>query len=244
MPRRHTLVATLLLALCLALSAAPRAALAADEDDDGYLSEEAAPKDEKKEKESSDEATPAKGKKAKKKRKYFTDNSPRSDAGVFHVAATVGGNFYFEPQVDANKVPTGNYFKDFGFAAGVTFDYDYSEMDENIPLCLRGMFGYKYVLNSVHVFAFDGMARRMWRFSEKSSFGIGIGGSAAVWYRAQQTNAAGTVTAAEEIIFLPSFVMEAGFDFNPFMVDIRLLINRIKGDSSIAGGELYFGFRL
>jgi hypothetical protein len=232
MPRpRSTSWIFLALAL-IAFQSLPPKAWAEEEEDEGYISEEEKPAS----------ATPAepeakpKKKKASGKRKYFTDNSPRSDAGVFHVAATVGGNFYIEPDVSST---TGEYFKDFGFAVGVTFDYDYSELDENIPLCLRGMIGYKYVLNSVHVAAFDGVVRHMWRFSEKSSFGLGLGGSAAVWYRAVTPT-----SPTEEIIFLPSFVMEAGFDFNPFMIDIRLLINRIKADSSILGGELYFGFRL
>ncbi len=223
----------------LATHAIPVNARAADEEEDeGYLTEEPAKKDEK-------EADPAKPKKKKlQKRKYFTDDSPRTDAGVFHVAATFGGNMYIEPEVNNSNLPTGNFHKDFGFAAGVTFDYDYSELDENIPLMLRGFVGYKYVLSSVHVATFDGIVRRMWKFSEKSSFGLGFGGSAAVWYRVELTSSTGTVLANEEIIFLPSFIMEAGFDFNPFMIDIRLLINRIKGDSSILGGELYFGFRL
>ncbi len=214
----------------------PKRALGEDEDD-GYLTEET-------EKPAADKPStdpkPAKPKRRSlQKRKYFTDQSPRTDAGVFHVAATFGGNFYIEPEVNASLVPTGNYHKDFGFAVGATFDYDYSELDENIPLCLRGFVGYKYVLNSVHVATFDGIVRKMWRFSERSSFGLGLGGSAAVWYRVAIPS-----VSSEEIIFLPSFIIEGGFDFNPFMVDLRLLINRIKGDSSILGGELYFGFRL
>jgi hypothetical protein len=224
------------LALVLLLGhSLPSAAWAEDEEDDSYLTEDSKAKAEP------DQPQPAKPKKKSlQKRKYFTDNSPRQDAGVFHVAATVGGNFYIEPEVNQTTLaPTGNFHKDFGFAVGVTFDYDYSELDENIPLCLRGMFGYKYVLNSVHVATFDGIVRRMWRFSERSSFGLGMGGSAAVWYRVEIPS-----VSTEEILFLPSFVLEAGFDFNPFMIDIRLLINRIKGDSSILGGELYFGFRL
>ena len=148
-----------------------------------------------------------------------------------------------EPKLTADsagkKVTNGEYFKDFGFQAGVFFDYDYSEMDVNIPLGLRGMVGYKYILNSVHVFSFDGVVRHMWRFSETASFGAGLGGSAAVWYR--------SITASspdEEIVFLPSFVVTAGFDFTPFMVDFKWLINRIGGDNTIMGFELYFGFRL
>jgi hypothetical protein len=236
MPQLRTTAWTFLVLALLAGQTLSKTALAEDEDE-GYLTEES--KEPAKESGSS-QPQPAKPKKRSlQKRKYFTDQSPRTDAGVFHVAATLGGNFYIEPEVNASLVPTGNYHKDFGFAAGVTFDYDYSELDENIPLCLRGFIGYKYVLNSVHVATFDGIVRRMWRFSEKSSFGLGFGGSAAVWYRVEIPS-----VSTEEIIFLPSFIMEAGFDFNPFMIDLRLLINRIKGDSSIMGGELYFGFRL
>lgn len=175
-------------------------------------------------------------------RKYFIPDTNRVDAGVFHVAFALGGNFYIEPEVvSTTSAPTGNYFKDFGFQGGVYFDYDYSELADNIPLALRGMVGYKYVLSSVHVFTFDGMVRRQFRLSENSSFGIGIGGSAAVWYR-QQSNR--PIFANEEIVFLPSFILGAGFDFNPFMVDFKWLINRFGQDSTITGLELYFGFRL
>lgn len=174
------------------------------------------------------------------KRKYMIQDPSRVDAGVFHVAFAIGGNMYIEPKIDGTtKAPLGEYFKDFGFQGGVYFDYDYSELDENIPLSIRGMLGYKYVLSSVHVFAFDGAVRRMFRMSESSAFGLGIGGSAAVWYR--------SVTSAspdEEIIFLPSVFATAGFDFTPFMVDFKWLINRFGEDSTITGLELYFGFRL
>lgn len=175
-----------------------------------------------------------------KKRKYLTDDTPRSDSGIFHVGFAAGGNFYFEPQVtSSNQVPTGDYFKDYGFQGGVYFDWNYHELPENIPLGLRGMIGYKYVLNSVHVFAFDGMVRRMWQFSENASFGVGIGGSAAVWYRSVTD-----LSPTEEILFLPSFIVGAGFEFSPFMVDFKILVNRLGEDSSIGGAELYFGFRL
>lgn len=173
-------------------------------------------------------------------RHYFTDQTPRTDAGIFHVGFAVGGNFYLEPQFDATTgSATGNSFKDFGFQGGVYFDYDYSELAENIPLMLRGMIGYKYILNSIHIGAFDGMVRYMLRFSESASMGIGFGGSAAVWYRAQ-----GDLSPNEEVIFLPSLLVGAGFEFNPFMVDFKWLINRIGANSTIMGWELYFGFRL
>lgn len=173
-------------------------------------------------------------------RKFFNDDSKRVDAGVFHVGFAAGGNFYTEPQVSKpDNIPTGEYFKDFGFQAGIYFDHDYSELEQNIPLMLRGMVGYKYILSSVHVFTFDGMVRRMFRFSEHASFGLGVGGSAAIWYRTSID-----ASADEEIIFLPSFVVGAGFEFDPFMVDFKWLINRFGADSTITGFELYFGFRL
>ncbi len=175
-------------------------------------------------------------------RKYFTDQTPRSDAGVFHVGFAFGGNFYIEPEWDNTVTPpslSGNFFKDFGFQAGVYFDHDYSELDENIPLMLRGMIGYKYILGSVHVFSFDGMVRHMWRWSEKASFGVGLGASAAVWYRSVTPT-----SPNEEIVFLPTMLLSAGFEFNPFMVDFKWAINRFGADNVITGFELYFGFRL
>jgi hypothetical protein len=174
-----------------------------------------------------------------RRRKYFQEDPSRVDAGIFHVGFAAGGNFYIEPMVDNNKVPTGDFFKDFGFQAGAYFDYDYSELDENIPLMLRGMVGYKYILSSVHVFTFDGMVRHMWRWSEKAAFGLGMGGSAAMWYRTVTTT-----SANEEIVILPSLLLGAGFEFQPFMVDFKWLINRIASDNVIMGFELYFGFRL
>lgn len=183
--------------------------------------------------------------KRKLKKRYFgTEKPERIDAGVFHVAFAAGGNFYIEPkyQVDAttgSKETTGEYFKDFGFQGGVYFDYDYSEMTENVPLALRGMVGYKYILSSVHVFTFDGMVRRIFRVSDNSTFGVGMGGSAAVWYRSITST-----SPDEEVIFLPSFLVGAGFEFDPFMTDFKWLINRVGGDNTIMGFELYFGFRL
>lgn len=172
-------------------------------------------------------------------RKFFNDDTKRVDAGVFHVGFAAGGNFYIEPDVDNNDVPTGDFYKDFGFQAGVYFDHDYSELDENIPLMLRGMIGYKYMLASVHAFSFDGMVRRMFRFSEHASFGLGVGASAAVWFRAR------TATSPnEEVILLPSLLIGGGFEFNPFMVDLKWAINRVGAENVIMGFELYFGFRL
>lgn len=190
--------------------------------------------------------TPApKPKKAKKtnKRYFGTEKPERVDAGVFHVAFAAGGNFYMEPKVfssGANRgAPVGEYFKDFGFQGGAYFDYDYSEMTENIPLMVRGFVGYKYVLQSVHVFSFEGVARHIWRLSDSATYGIGIGASASVWYR--------SITGSspyEETLFLPSFIVETGFEFNPFMIDLKWLINRFGPDTTITGVELYFGFRL
>ena len=65
-----------------------------------------------------------------------------------------------------------------------------------------------------------------------------MGASAAIWYR---TN---TAASNEQIIFLPSVILGAGFEFNPFMVDFKWLINRFGQDTTITGLELYFGFRL
>ncbi len=184
-------------------------------------------------------AQPARSSKPKKApRKYFNDDSPRTDAGVFHVGFAAGGNFYIEPRLDNNFAPTGDFFKDFGFQAGAYFDHDYSELDENIPLMLRGMVGYKYILNSTHVFSFDGMVRRMWHWSENVSFGLGIGASGALWYRAQ------SAVATEQFIFMPTVLIGGGFEFNPFMVDIKWAINRLGGDNTLTGIEFYFGFRL
>lgn len=203
--------------------------------------EETVPEEESRQEEPSRPAKPVR----KSKKRYFgTEKPERVDAGVFHVGFAAGGNFYTEPkyQVDrttGKKEPSGDYYKDFGFQAGAYFDYDYSELTENVPLSLRGMLGYKYVLSSVHVFTFDGMVRRIFRTSDASTFGIGMGGSAAVWYRAVTST-----SPDEEVIFLPSFLVGAGFEFNPFMVDFKWLINRIGGDNTIMGFELYFGFRL
>ena len=133
---------------------------------------------------------------------------------------------------------------DFGFQGGAYFDYDYSELPQNIPLDLRAMIGYKNVHSGTHVFALDGMVRMMFRFSEKADFGLGFGGSAAVWYRPENTNAANGPISAEEIVFLPSLLLGAGFDFTPLMVDFKVLINKIGQDATRMGFELYFGFRL
>lgn len=173
------------------------------------------------------------------KRKFVTDHPERSDAGVFHTAFAVGGNFYIEPETTDGRTETGNYFRDPGFQLGAYFDYDYSELDENIPLALRGMVGYKYVLASVHVFSFDGMVRRMFKWSEKVGFGLGAGASAAVWYR--------FITATskvEEFLVLPSMILGAGFEFDPFMVDFKWLINAIGENKVTMGFEIYFGLRL
>src|SRR3989338_840974 len=103
----------------------------------------------------------------KKSRTFFVPDTSRVDAGAFHVAIVAGGNFFVEPQVlSANLAPTGDYFKDFGFQAGVYFDYDYSELPENIPLALRGGAGYKYVLGGTHVFAVEGLVRNIFRMSD------------------------------------------------------------------------------
>ncbi|MCB0406289.1 MAG: hypothetical protein KDD51_16025 [Bdellovibrionales bacterium] len=169
------------------------------------------------------------------KRKYFIPDPQRVDAGTFHVAFGAGGNFYIEPKFDSNGAAIGDYFKDFGFQGGVYFDYDYEDM----RLGLRGWVGYKYVLNSVHVFGFEGRVRYLFTMSENVKFGLDMGVSGAMWLR--------TITSTsnqEEALFLPAFIIGAGFDFNPFMVDFKTLINRIGQNSTILGLELTFGFRL
>ena len=58
-----------------------------------------------------------------KTRKYFTDDTPRSDAGIFHVGFALGGNVYIEPKLfKAGNSQGGqagefadDYFKDFGY---------------------------------------------------------------------------------------------------------------------------------
>ncbi len=177
----------------------------------------------------------------KKEKRYFgTEKEPRIDAGIFHVAFAGGGNFFIEPKVDATtQAPIGEYFNDFGFGGGVYFDYDYSQMTENIPLMLRGFVGYKYVLQSVHVFDVEGIVRRMWQFSNSATFGIGAGVSNALWYRALTDN-----SPYEETLFLPSFIVETGFEFNPLMVELKWLINRLGSESSINGLEFMLGIRL
>ena len=176
----------------------------------------------------------------KEKRFFGTEKDPRIDAGIFHVAFAAGGNFFMEPKLlAANGAATGDYFNDFGFGGGVFFDYDYSQMTENIPLMLRGFVGYRYILNSVHVFDIEGIARRMWQFSEASSFGVGVGVSSALWYRALTDN-----SPYEETLFLPSLILETGFEFNPMMVQLKWMVNRLGSDSSINGIEFLFGIRL
>lgn len=174
------------------------------------------------------------------KRKYFIPDTQRVDAGIFHVAFAGGGNFYIEPKINATtREATGDYFKDFGFQVGVLFDYDYSALTENVPFALRMMVGYKYILNSVHFFSVDGTARYMFRVSDYSSFGLGVGFSTGLWYRAITD-----LSRDEETILLSSFVIEGGFDFNPFMVDLKWVTNRLGSDSTIMGFELNFGVRL
>lgn len=229
-----------LVLLAIALALPPRHAHAEDYEEPQSDTE----KSEASEPPPAQPAKPAKKKEKDKdkKTKYMVHEYDRVDAGVFHVGFAVGGNFYIEPKVTAsNGAPTGEYFKDFGGQGGVYFDYDYSESSANIPLALRGMLGYKYVHAGTHVFAFDGMVRWMFRWSEKATFGLGFGGSAAVWYRAESTT---PPIAAEEIIFLPSVLVGAGFEFQPFMVDFKCLVNRIGEDATRLGLELYFGFRL
>lgn len=169
------------------------------------------------------------------KRKYFIADTQRIDAGIFHVGFGVGGNFYIEPKFDSNGAAIGDYFKNFGFQGGVYFDYDYDDM----RLGLRGYLGYKYVLESVHVFGAEARVRYLITMSENAKFGLDLGVSGAMWLR--------TVTSTstqEETLFLPALIIGAGFDFTPFMVDFKTLINRIGENSTILGLELTFGFRI
>ncbi|NBX69895.1 MAG: hypothetical protein EBR01_13140 [Proteobacteria bacterium] len=183
--------------------------------------------------------TPPAKKERKEKRYFGTEPEPRVDAGIFHVAFAGGANFFIEPKLNAvTKAPLGEYFNDFGFGGGVVFDFDYSQMAENIPLMLRGFVGYKYVLQSVHVFDVEGIVRRMWQFSDSATFGIGAGVSSAVWYRTKTDE-----SLYEETLFLPSFVVETGFEFNPLMVELKWLVNRLGTDSSINGIEFLVGLR-
>jgi len=181
----------------------------------------------------------------KKTRKYFSDQSPRSDAGIFHVGFALGGNFYVEPKLFADsKLFADDYFKDFGYQGGVFFDYDYSRMTENIPLALRGFVGYKYVLNSTHVFSLEGMVRRMFQLSENSDFGLGVGVSLASWFRQTVEVTNNETTEIDQTVLLPTFILEAGFDFNPFMVDLKGMIHRFGTGENLLGIEFYFGVRL
>lgn len=180
----------------------------------------------------------------KQSRKYFSDQSPRSDAGIFHVGFALGGNFYIEPKLYADsKLFADDYFKDFGFQGGVFFDYDYSRMAENIPLALRGFVGYKYALNSTHIFALEGIVRRMFQLSENSDFGLGVGVSLATWFRQSIDVVNNQTTEFEQTVLLPTFILEAGFDFNPFMVDLKAMIHRFGTGENLLGTEFYFGVR-
>ena len=172
--------------------------------------------------------------------RYFVPDPNRIDAGIFHVSFALGGNFYTEPQyAQSTGAPTGSYYKDFGFQGAIYFDYNYSELEENVPLSLRGTLGYKYILNTTNVFELSGAARWMFQVSNGASFGIGPGISSAIWYRAVTAT-----SPVEQILFLPCFLLDAGFDFRPFMVDVRWLINRIGINSTITGFEAYFGVTL
>ena len=183
--------------------------------------------------------------KKKPPRKYFSDNSPRTDAGIFHVAFAAGGNIYIEPKLNATtNEPVGDYFKDFGYQGGVYFDYDYSRMSDNIPLALRGFLGYKYALNSTHIFAVEGMVRRMFQVSDNADFGLGAGVSLATWFRQTTQVTANETTQIEQTVLLPTFIIAAGFDFNPFMVDLKWMIHRFGADQTLMGAEFYFGVRL
>lgn len=180
-----------------------------------------------------------------KKRKYFSDTSPRSDAGIFHVGFALGGNVYIEPKLRASDNEfVDDYFKDFGYQGGVYFDYDYSRASENIPLALRGFLGYKYALNSTHIFAAEGVVRRIFNLSENSDFGIGAGVSLATWFRNITQISSVETVEIEQTVLLPTFILSAGFDFNPFLVDLKWMIHRFGVGETLMGAEFYFGVRL
>jgi hypothetical protein len=180
-----------------------------------------------------------------KPRKYFSDDTPRTDAGIFHVAFALGGNVYIEPKLSATTGDfADDYFKDFGYQGGVYFDYDYSRMTENIPLALRGFVGYKYALNSTHIFAVEGMVRRMFQVSQNTDFGLGAGLSLATWFRSQTVTVDGETSQIDQTVLLPTFILGAGFDFNPFMVDLKWMIHRLGVGETVMGAEFYFGVRL
>lgn len=175
----------------------------------------------------------------KPKRKYFIPDPGRVDAGIFHVGFALGGNFYIEPiltvAANGNRTANGDYYRDLGFGGGVYLDWDYGD----IPLGLRTSFNYKYILRSVHTFSIDAVARHMFSFSDKARFGVGVGTSAAIWYRTLTPQ-----TTYEEVYFLPALVVESGFEFNPFMVEVKWLINQWGIDRTVMGFELYFGVHL
>jgi len=188
---------------------------------------------------------PVQKKSKPKPRKYFSDDTPRTDAGIFHVAFALGGNVYIEPKLFSNTGDfADDYFKDFGYQGGVYFDYDYSRMTENIPLALRGFVGYKYALNSTHIFAVEGMVRRMFQVSQNTDFGLGVGVSLATWFRSQSLTSNGEVSQIDQTVLLPTFILGAGFDFNPFMVDLKWMIHRFGVGETLMGAEFYFGVRL
>jgi hypothetical protein len=150
-----------------------------------------------------------------------------------------------EPKVFANNNEfADDYYKDFGYQGGVYFDYDYSRMADNIPLALRGFLGYKYALNSTHIFAVEGMVRRMFQLSENADFGLGAGVSLATWFRKTVEVTNNETAQLEQTILLPTFIIGAGFDFNPFMVDLKWMIHRFGVGQTLMGAEFYFGVRL
>jgi hypothetical protein len=84
------------------------------------------------------------------------------------------------------------------------------------------------------------MIRYLLKMSDDVNLGLGMGASAAVWYR----GASDEGFWEEEVVFLPAFVLGVGLDFNPFMADFKMLINRIGADATLMGMELSIGVRL
>jgi hypothetical protein len=79
----------------------------------------------------------------------------------------------------------------------------------------------------------------MFRVSDWTTFGLGTGVSAGVWYRP-----AGNSVRETQTLFVPSFLITAGFEFNPFMTDLKWSITRVGSDVNVMGWELSFGVRL
>lgn len=181
----------------------------------------------------------------KKVRTFFNSQEKRVDAGVFHVGFAAGGNFFIEPEEYGtiySSESTGQYFTSFGLQAGIYLDHDYSELTENVPLMIRAIIGYRYILDSIHIFAVDGLVRYMMRFSEHNALGLGGGVSAGIWYVPGSYYA--PPYTVNEVAFVPALLLSAGIEFDNFFGDFKTMVKEINSFSTILGFELSFGFRL